>query len=102
MHTCVDASYHKLSCPKQLQLSAMEATAAVRANTKAKAEPKKMRLTPKAKAASGDGADLAANRKEGDPPKVRRSILEARKKELSVKKMHHRQSVTIPDLDEAE
>ena len=65
-----------------------------------------MRFTPKAKAASDDCADLAADRKEGSPPKVRRSSLEARKKDLSDKRMHHKQSVTIPDdvgwLDEAE
>ena len=84
----------------------MEATAAVRANTKAKAEPNEMRPTPKAKAASDDCADLAACRQEGDPPTVRISILEAPKKALSDKRMHHKQRVTIPDyegwLDEAE
>ena len=95
-----------LPSPKPLQMSAMKAIAAVRANTKANAKPTKMRLTPKAKAASDDCADLAAYRKEGDPPKVRRSTLEARKKALSDKRMHHKRSVTIPDyevwLDEAE
>ena len=63
MHSCVDASCHALSNPKQLQMSAMEAIAAVGANTKAKAEPKKMRLASKAKAASGHCADLAAYNK---------------------------------------
>ena len=41
-------------------MSAMEAIANARANTEANAEPKKMRLTPKAKAASDHCADLAA------------------------------------------
>ena len=63
-----------------MQMPAMEAIAAVGANTKATAEPKKMMLTPKAKAASDGCADLEAYRKERDPPQVRRSILEARKK----------------------
>ena len=49
-----------LSSPKQLQMSAVDAIAAARANTKAKAEPTEMRLTPKAKAASDDCAYLAA------------------------------------------
>ena len=96
MHTGVDASCHRLSGPEQLQMSAMEAIAAVGAHTKAKAEPNNMRLKPKANAASDDCADLAAYRQEGDPPKVRRSSLEARKKALSDKRMHHKQSETIP------
>ena len=92
------ASCHKLSDPKQLQMSAMEATADVRAKTKAKAEPTQMRLTPEFKAASDHCADLAAYRKKGEV-KVRRSILDARKQEQADKRMHHRQSVTIPDSE---
>ena len=54
-----------------MQMSAMEAIAAVRANAKAKAEPKKMRLTPKAKAESDDCADLAAYKNRRRPTKGR-------------------------------
>ena len=77
-------------------ISAMEAIAHVRAKTKAKAKPKKMRSTPTAKAASDRCADLAAYNKEGDANE-RRSILNARKQEQADKMMHHKQSVTIPD-----
>ena len=77
-----------LSSPKQLQMSAMEAIAAVR---------KERCGNTKAKSASDDCADLAAYREDGDPPKVRRSILEARKKDPFDRRMHHKQSVTTPD-----
>ena len=43
-----------------MQMAAMEAIAAARTHAKADAEPNKRRLTPKAKAASYDCADLAA------------------------------------------
>ena len=79
-----------------LALSAMEAIANVRAKAKAKAEPKKMRLTPKAKAAADDCADVAAYENEGEAT-VRRSILDARKQHQADKRMYHKQRVSTAD-----
>ena len=45
-------------------MSAIDAMAHVRAKAKAKAQPKKTRLTPNAKAASEICADLAAYKKK--------------------------------------
>ena len=77
-------------------MSAKEAIVNARAKAKAKAEPKKMRLTPKAKAAADDCADLAAYKHEGEV-KVRRSMLDARTQLQADKRMYHKQRVGIAD-----
>ena len=59
-------------CTPSVSMSTMEAVASARAKATAKAKPndeavlKKMRLTPKAKAAAYDCSDLAAYKNEGD------------------------------------